>query len=77
MTPPAVCEVCGQPLTVETGDEGTSCHWCQRYKVPRAPAGETGTAQVAPTGRPILRLSSGRGIRKVGSPGRAVLKRRG
>lgn len=68
---PAVCEVCGQPLAVESGDEGTNCYWCPRCNAPRDPAG-AGSAQVAPgasAARPILRLPSGRGKKRVGSRG--------
>lgn len=69
MTPPAVCEACGQPLVVDSGDEGTSCYWCPRCKAPRDPAGAV-SVPVAPARRPILRLPSGRGTNRTGrTPG--------
>lgn len=65
MTPPALCEVCGHAIVVESSGEGTNCYWCRQCNAPRDPAGGVG-APVASAARPILRLPSGRGTRKRG-----------
>ena len=77
MTPPALCEVCGQPLIIKSSGEGTNCYWCPRCNAGRDAAGGVGIP-VAPAGRAVLRLPAGRGTnRKVGSRGTRVLKRKG